>query len=64
MEQSIDLIIRDSVGLGILILVLVGLYRLIGRVLSIAESGFTRFLDDFERVADGIADVARNTNRD
>ena len=64
MEESIGLIVRDSVGLGVLILVLVGLYRIIGRVLTMAELGFSRFLNDFERVADGIADIAEGTNRD
>lgn len=61
MNQLVDEIIRDSVGLGVLLLVLVGLYRLLGRMMTIAETGFDRFLNDFTRIADGIAEIARNT---
>lgn len=62
MEETITLIVRDSVGLGVLILVLVGLYRLIGRVLSIVEMGAQRFLDDFEKIAEGITHIAESVN--
>lgn len=61
MVETVDTIIRDSVGLGVLFLVLVGIYRLLDRVLSIIEKAVDLFLEDFKRIADGISDIAETT---
>jgi len=54
-------IFKESVSLGLLVLVIIGLYRLANRVMNIFEMGVERFLEDFNRVADGISDIAENT---
>lgn len=64
MEESIYLVIRESVGLGVLLLVLVGLYKFGARILDIMEIGVGRFLNDFERIADGIGNIAKSVNDD
>ena len=58
MDTVISEIVRDSVGLGVLILVLLGVYRLVSRLVGLGELGLSRFLDDFERMADGIGKLA------
>lgn len=52
--------LSDGVSLGILFLILAGLYRLAGRALDIFEMGVGRFLDDFEKIADGIERIAKS----
>lgn len=59
MNEIVDAIARDSVGLGVLLLTLIGLYRLANRAMGIFEIGVNKFLIDFERIADGIADIAK-----
>lgn len=58
MDSMVAEIIRDSVGMGILLLVLIGLYKLVSRFVGLAELGLSRFLNDFERMSDGIATLA------
>lgn len=60
MTETLDILIRDSVGLGVLVLVLIGFYRLLDKLLSIFQIGIEQFLKDFSRIADGIADIAHN----
>ena len=58
MDTVLSEIIRDSVGLGILLLVLVGVYKLVSRLVGMGEVGLERFLLDFERMSDGITKLA------
>lgn len=52
---------QESLSLGLLVIILIGLFRLANRVMNIAEMGVDRFLEDFRRIADGISDIAENT---
>ena len=54
-------LIQESVSLGVLFVVLLGMYRLANRVLTIFEKGVTQFLTDFERIADGIDLISKNS---
>ena len=54
-------VVQESVSLGVLVIILIGLFRLANRVMNIAEMGVERFLEDFKRLADGISDIAENT---
>jgi hypothetical protein len=61
MDAAITELLSNAAGLGILLFVLVAIYRIVDRVLSIAEIGVQKFLSDFERIADGIADIAETS---
>lgn len=60
MDEIALQLLQESVSFALLVGVLVGLYRLASRILSIGELGFDKFLNDFERIADGIQDIAKN----
>lgn len=52
---------KESISLGLLVVILIGMFRLANRVMNIAEMGVERFLEDFKRIADGISTIAENT---
>lgn len=52
MDEIIVTLISDSVGWGVTVLVLVGLYRLSGRFMTINEGFLKGLVDQLERIAD------------
>lgn len=61
MDRLLEIALTEGVSLAILVLVLAGGYRIASRLMTLLEIGLERFLTDFEKMADGIAEIAKAT---
>ena len=52
MEEAVAALVRDSVGWGITVLIMIGLYRLANRFIDVHEKFLEELCEDIRRIAD------------
>lgn len=64
MDEIVLTIVKSSVELALLLVVLIGFYRLLDRMIGIHESFLGNLVQQIERIANDIEDYVRQFNRE